>query len=186
MGLATHCVVGQVRPTLGQQSACTVSLHYSQPLACRGPLSKYTVSLSYKQGLQPAQPRSSSALKHPSHLVRCFCSSLLPGTSRVSETLLQASFHSLPGQAPGWVESSTPPAVRWGHCEDTGSSPPGGSALSRQVCPARQREALCPVPGGQAPDTTPPSLSAKGHRSKSKDPGAIRLKSTLCTQIWSL
>lgn len=32
VGLATHCVVGQVRPTLGQQSACTESLHCSQPL----------------------------------------------------------------------------------------------------------------------------------------------------------
>lgn len=53
MGLATHCVVGQVRPTRGQQSACTVRLHCSQPLACRGPLGKYTVGPSYKQGLQP-------------------------------------------------------------------------------------------------------------------------------------
>lgn len=112
---------GQVRPTLGQQSACTVSLHRSEPLACRGTLGKYTtVSPSYKQGLQSPQLSSSTVLEHPSHLVRC---SLLPGTNRVLETLLQASFHSFPGQAPGWVESSTPPAVRWGHCEDTGSSP---------------------------------------------------------------
>lgn len=38
VGLAIHCVEGQVRPTLGQQSACTVSLYCSQPLACRGTL----------------------------------------------------------------------------------------------------------------------------------------------------
>ena len=119
VGLATHCVGGQVR----QQSPCTVSLHCSQPLACGGPLGKYTVSSSYKQGLQPAQLSSSSVLEHPSHLVRCVRSSLLPGTNRVLETQLPASFHSFPGQAPGWVESSPPPAGRWGHCEDTGSSP---------------------------------------------------------------